>query len=357
MVTALSFLIILSLLILVHEGGHFLMAKKAGIKVEEFGFGLPPRIFGKRIGETIYSINLFPLGGFVRLYGEEGIVKEDRSRSFSAKSKATKIGILLAGVMMNLLLAIVLFCFVYSFLGIPEKGEKITILSVMSNSPAIQAGLEEKDIIASVDGQAVKEIDQFITFIKEKTGQLVVLEIERGGDSSQLEKFSVELKPREHPPEGEGAIGVVISDTQIKHYPFYQIIPKAIYNGVLEALFWMKEMVIVLKSILVSIWHGGGLPQGVAGPVGIYQATDQVSKQGVWALIHFTGILSINLAVFNLIPFPALDGGRIVFVFLENFLGKKKRQRVERWINTAGMVFLLLFLFLITINDIKRFVK
>jgi len=353
MITALSFLIILSLLILVHEGGHFLMAKKAGIKVEEFGFGLPPRIFGKQIGETIYSINLFPLGGFVRLYGEEETVKKNRFCSFSDKNKITRISILLAGVAMNLLLAIILFCFVYSFLGIPEKGERITVLSIMDNSPAAQADLREKDIIISVDGQAVKEINQFVALIKERTAQPVVLVIERGN----VEKFSVELEPREYPPEGEGAIGVVISDTQIKHYPFYQMIPKAIYNGVLEAFFWVKEMIVILKVILAAIWRGDGLPQGVAGPVGIYQATGQVSKQGILALVHFTGILSINLAVFNLIPFPALDGGRIIFVLSEGFLGKKKRQQIEKWANTAGMAFLLLFLFLITINDIKRFVK
>jgi len=172
--TALYFFLILSLLILVHEGGHFLLAKKAGVRVEEFGFGIPPRIWGKKIGETIYSVNLFPFGGFVRLWEEESQVKKDQKRSFSAKDKKTRIKILLAGIAMNLFLGVLLFCLVYSFLGIPEETDQVRVVAVMPDSPADQAGLEENDIIALVNDQEVVSTENFIDILGQNKGEEVV---------------------------------------------------------------------------------------------------------------------------------------------------------------------------------------
>ncbi|MDD3679451.1 MAG: M50 family metallopeptidase [Candidatus Shapirobacteria bacterium] len=370
--TALYFFLILSLLILVHEGGHFLSAKKAGIKVEEFGFGIPPRIWGKKIGETIYSINLLPFGGFVRLWGEESQVKKDRKNSFSAKGKKTRIGILLAGVVMNFLLGIVLFGLVYSFLGIPEKIDKVLVVAVMPDSPAEKSGLKENDQIILANDQQINSNEDFINLVNENLDKTIILTIDRDLNPCQdnqerkpelrEENFwfcqdnqlMVQLAVRSNPPKGEGATGVIISQTQNRFYPFYKMIPKAIYNGVQEAFFWTKQMAVVLVQILVKIFSGQGISEEIAGPIGIYQATGEVSRSGFLALVHFTGILSINLAIFNLIPFPALDGGRVVFVLAEKLIGQEKREKIESWANQIGMILLIGLLVLITINDLKR---
>jgi regulator of sigma E protease len=367
-----SFLI-LSLLVLAHEGGHFFLAKKSGIKVEEFGLGIPPRLWGIRVGETVYSINLLPFGGFVRLYGEEGKVGKDKERAFSNKSRKVRIGVLLAGVVMNFVLAMGLFGLVYSVLGIPEQAGQVEVLTVMENSPAAKAGLEENDIIVAVAGREIDNTEDFVEIINQRRGESVTLELSRGGENpcreDGLEHIETEgddylfcqsgqlhavVVPRENPPDDEGAIGVIISDTKMRHYSFGKMFPKAIYNGAREAYFWAEQMAFALGQILKGVFSGQGVPEGIAGPVGVYQATKVVFQSGFWALAHFAGILSINLAVFNLIPFPALDGGRIAFVLAEGIIGKKRRERIERWANQIGMVLLIGLLVAVTLGDLRR---
>jgi len=385
MVTALAFLIILSVLILVHEGGHFLAARRAGILVEEFGFGLPPRIWGKKIGETIYSINALPFGGFVRLYGEEEVVGRNKERAFSNKSQRVRIKILLSGVLMNLLLGVSAFCLVYSFLGIPEKANRIKVEAILEGSPSQEAGLHRGDIVDKFNGQEVRDNKTFIDLTNKSLGEQVILEVIREGEGSCQEekeerpgvflereilaggndgenysycekgKLLAVITPRVGYPQNEGPLGVVISDTEVKFYPFYKMIPKAIYSGFLEAFYWLKEILASLARLIFSVLAGRGtMGMDVAGPVGIYQITGEVAKTGGWALIQLAGILSVNLAVLNVIPFPALDGGRVAFVLSEKFLGKRKREKIELWANRVGMVILLLSILLVTINDIKR---
>jgi len=445
MIAALAFLTILSVLVLVHEGGHFLAARRAGILVEEFGFGLPPRIWGKKIGETIYSINALPFGGFVRLYGEEKVVGRNKERAFSNKSPKVRIKILLSGVLMNLLLGTLVFCLVCSFLGVPEKANRVKIEAVLENSPSQESGLRKGDIIDKFNGQEVKDNDTFIGLTNQSLGRRVVLSVIREGEdfckgekkelpaTHQVEagdnlwliaenyyhsgynwldiakenrlfqpdfiavdqilivpnvparaiteksfwgekrkvlegnhdkgnysycesgKLLAVVTPRIGYPQGEGPLGVVISDTEVKFYPVYQMVPKAIYSGFLEAFYWIKEISTSLIKLIVSILTGQGMAgMNVAGPIGIYQVTGEVAKVGGWALVQLAGILSVNLAVFNIIPFPALDGGRIAFVLLEKFLGQKKREKIEIWANRIGMTILLALILLVTINDIKR---
>jgi len=352
MLTVFAFLIILSVLILVHEGGHFLAARRAGILVEEFGFGLPPRIWGKKIGETIYSINALPFGGFVRLYGEEKVVGRNKERAFSNKSQRVRIKILLSGVLMNLLLGTLIFCLVYSFLGIPEKINRVKVEAVLENSPVQEAGLREGDIIDKFDGWEMKDNKTFISLTNQSLGKKVVLDIIREGEEGKLLAVVV---PRVNPPQNEGPLGVVISDTKIKFYPIYQMIPKAIYSGLLESFYWIKEISISLVKLIASVITGRGIMgMDIAGPVGIYKITGEVVKVGGWALIQLVGILSVNLAVFNIIPFPALDGGRVAFVLAEKFLGQRRREKIEIWANKIGMAILLALILLVTINDIKR---
>jgi regulator of sigma E protease len=370
--TVIYFFLILSLLIFVHEGGHFWLAKKAGVKVEEFGFGIPPRIWSKKIGETVYSINLFPFGGFVRLFGEDNQVKRDQDRSFLGKGKKTRIAILLAGIMMNFVLGATCFFVVYSVLGIPEKTDQVKIVTVMPDSPASLAGLTVGDHLLTANGEKITSNEEFVDLVEKNSGQTIILAIDRDINPCLTDDFNKErvdeenfsfcqdgqllaqVLVRSNPPEGEGATGVVISQTENRFYPFYEMISKAIYNGFKETAYWTWEMVMALSAMAKQILGGQGLPTGVSGPVGIYQATEQVAQSGWLALVQFTGILSINLAIFNLIPFPALDGGRVAFVFLEKFIGRKKREKIELVANQIGMLLIIGFLVLVTVNDIKN---
>lgn len=263
-VSILIFLLVLSILILVHEFGHFIMARRAGIWVEEFGFGLPPRAIGKKIGETIYSLNWLPFGGFVRLHGEqeeEGIT--NKSRAFLYLNKRTRISIVVAGVIMNFLLAIVAFAIVYSFSGIPRDTHQVKIVDVASGSPAEVSGLVVGDIIRSVDGKSLSNVDAFITEVNLDKGKTAKLSIDRNGTLLQIN-----TSPRLNPPAGEGALGVTITSTEIYYPPVWQRPFYGIYYGFKEAWFWGQTIVVGLWTIIMQLFKGQA-PQGVSGPVGI----------------------------------------------------------------------------------------
>ena len=191
---------------------------------------------------------------------------------------------------------------------------------------------------------------------QEGEGKILEGDYDKGNYSyCEKGKLLAVVIPRVNPPQDEGPLGVVISDTRVKFYPIYQMVPKAIYSGFLEAFYWIKEISTSLVKLAASVLTGRGIiGMDVAGPVGIYQITGEVVKAGGWALIQLAGILSVNLAVLNIIPFPALDGGRVAFVLSEKFLGKRGRERIEIWANRVGMAILLALILLVTINDIKR---
>lgn len=347
------FLIVLSILILVHEAGHFFAARRAGILVEEFGFGLPPRIFGKKFGETLYSLNLLPFGGFVRLHGEnnqDSVV--DKKRAFLTQSKKVRVSVILAGVFMNFVLAIAAFSIVYSFLGIPRESGNVRIVEIVANSPAGDSGLETGDVVKEIDSVKVDSNEAFINYVESKKGSEIVLRVERQ-DSDKL--IGVSAVPREDPPEGEGSLGVVISSTEVYFPPVWKRPFIGVYYGFKDALFWSSVVVGGFLKILTDL-SGGTVPQDVAGPVGIFAMTSEAAKFGILTLINFTGILSVNLAILNIIPFPALDGGRLLFIGIESVFGKKVLPKVETAIHTMGMIILLLLIFAITAHDIRRLI-
>ena len=350
------FLVVLSVLVLVHELGHFLVARKFGILVEEFGFGLPPRVFGKKIGETVYSLNLLPFGGFVRLHGEnyDGEA-EFPQRSFSSKSKKVRTAVIVAGVIMNFLLAVVAFAVVYSFSGIPKTTQDVRIVAIDTNSPAQIGGLVVGDVVKSVSGGEVTSVEGFVSLVEEKKGQRVTLEVLRdeGGEKSTKK---ITLTPRQDPPEGEGPLGVVISSTEI-YYPPVLLRPfVGAYYGFKEAFFWGYTVVGGIAKIFSDLFVGQA-PKDIAGPVGIFAVTSQAAKFGILALVNFVGILSVNLAILNILPFPALDGGRLMFIGLEKVIGRKVLPKVESTIHTVGMIILLILIFAITAGDIKRLIS
>jgi len=351
LLTVVIFFIILSILVLVHELGHFLAAKKAGIKVEEFGLGYPPRVWGKKIGETLYSINALPFGGFVRLYGEElaDRVKENK-RAFWAKSKKVRTAVITAGVLANFLLAVVVFSVVYSVIGIPTKIDQVKIIELVPGSPAETGGLQIDDVVLSVDGEPLGGLSNFVGLIEEKKGAEVTLLVERVG-----EEFLLAVTPREDPPEEEGPLGVVITDMEMKKFPLWQMPFRGAAEGFKEAFGWTTLIVGGLKEMVFNLAKGN-LPKDIAGPIGILQITGGVARSGALAVLQFMGILSVNLAVINILPFPALDGGRLVFILYEVVTRKRPKPSFERWTNAIGMAILVFLLILVSINDLRRLI-
>lgn len=350
--TVVVFLAILSILIFVHELGHFLVAKKAGIKVEEFGFGLPPRVWGKKIGETIYSLNLLPIGGFVRLYGEneeERGKKENVSRQFLTKPKKIRAAVAIAGVIMNFILAIVVFSIIYTQLGIPRQTDQVKVMEVSAGSPAQTAGVRIDDIILKAAGTPIESTLEFISITQENLGQKISVEISRQGENTVL--F---MTPRENPPEGEGPLGVAISNTEIKFYPFWQMPFRGAVEGIRESLAWTSMIVAGIGQMLYRLVTAGVVPADVAGPIGIFQLTGQAARTGIYSVLQFLGILSINLAIINILPLPALDGGRLLFIGIEAVTGRRVKTKVEAYIHQIGMIFLLFLILLVTINDLSR---
>ncbi|MFC1600494.1 RIP metalloprotease [Patescibacteria group bacterium] len=349
-----TFIIVLSILVLVHEAGHFFAARRAGIWVEEFGFGLPPRLFGKKRGETIYSINLLPFGGFVRLHGEntqESIT--DKKRAFLNQSGKVRTAVILAGVIMNFVLAIASFSIVYSFTGIPKESGNVKVVDIRPDSPASKSGLEVGDVVKKIDGTDVTSNEEFISYVEKSQGSEIVMYAQREDVEDLVKAKAV---PRVDPPPEEGSLGVIISSSEIYYPPIWQRPFVGIYHGFKDAFFWTGIVLGGFVKIFTDL-TGGTVPTDVAGPVGIFALTSEAAKFGILTLINFIGILSVNLAIINVIPFPALDGGRLLFIAIEKAFGKKVLPRVETAIHTMGMILLLLLIFAITAHDVVRLIS
>lgn len=345
-------IILISVLILVHELGHFWAAKRAGIWVEEFGFGIPPRIIGKKIGETIYSINLLPFGGFVRLHGEssdEGVTKP--KRAFINKSKKTKSLIVVSGVIMNFILAIISFAIFYSFSGIPRESNNLSIVEVSKESPAEDADLQVGDIVRFVNDQSVTTTSQFLDITGASLGSEVALKVERSDGSI----YETTLVPRDVHPEDEGPIGATITTVESYFPPIWQRPFYGIYYGFKGAIFWGREVVTGFSTIILNLFRGE-VPENLAGPLVIVAISNEVAKIGTLALINFMGILSVNLAILNIIPFPALDGGRLLFIGIESVIGKKILPKIEAAFHTVGFIILIFILLAVTVYDAKRII-
>lgn len=340
------FLLALSILVLVHEFGHYLFAIKTGVKVEEFGLGLPPRMIGKKIGGTIFSLNWLPIGGFCKLYGEDAEGKG--KNAFNNKSPWQKLLVVLGGVLMNLVLAITIFSVVYSIVGVPKETDRVKILEIAKDSPAQVAGLKIDDWIKEINGEPVKSSEQLIEVAGKYKGNKTDVLVNRGGEDL---KFEIEI--RENPPEGEGAMGVAISTMEMQKIRWYEFY-KGISYGFKEAYYWGKIIGGGVIKMIGDLFLGK-TPKDVSGPIGMYEATTAIKKnQGILAVIHFFGVVSVNLAVVNILPFPALDGGRILFVIYEMISRKKAKQSLEVMINNIGMWVLLTLILMITFGDLKR---
>lgn len=334
MIGLLASLFVLSLLIFVHELGHFLAAKRAGIKVEEFGFGYPPRVLGIKIGETIYSLNLIPFGGFVKI----------DEVSFRKKPKRVRIPVLLAGILMNFFLGVLAFSLIYSFLGIPQKQGFVEVVAVAKSSPAEEAGMKEEDVIRNF-----KTNEEFMKVVNENLGKEIELVLSRQGLP-----LSVVVVPREEPPEEEGPLGVAIADAKIVQPPIWQRPFLSLWFGFREAVGWVGLVFFGVARMFYELGFKGVVPEDITGPVGIVQIATGVARAGIFAFLQFIGALSVNLSVLNLLPIPALDGGRLLFLGVEVVTGKKPRPKFEKWVHVVGMMILLFLMMMITFRDIQR---
>ncbi|MBL7150020.1 MAG: site-2 protease family protein [Candidatus Pacebacteria bacterium] len=377
-----AFVSLIGLMIL-HEFGHFVVAKRFGVKVEEFGIGYPPRLFGKRIGETIYSLNLLPFGAFVKIYGEEKKVDELRSsspfanarviedsRSFSQKPIWQRAFIVLGGVVSFWIISAILLSIVMG-LGTPaiisdeENGglvnPRVQIAAVAPGSPAEKAELEAGDTIKKIiinpeqilpelygagsqqlTINTVKEVQEFTNLYR---GKEVTLTIERG-----KEVFETSLVPRVSPPDGEGAMGVALVRTAIKSYPWYE----APFRGILATGNLTIAVIQGWAQALGNLIKG--LPTGVQlmGPVGIFSLFAQAGQLGVIYFLQFIAIISIYIALFNILPIPALDGGKLLFLGIEAVRRKPVSQKIEQNITVAFFMILIALMVLVTIKDVVR---
>ncbi len=354
----LVFFLILTVVVIVHEMGHLLAAKLFGIRVEEFGFGLPPRLLRLfRKGETEYTVNWLPIGGFVRLYGENGEVELDvpDQRAFWAKPVWQRAVVLLAGVTMNFLLGAVLFAVVYSIIGqVPIRIHGVKVVEVVALSPAAKAKVPLDSIISKLTVENkiydVVSRDQFSGLTRDNQGKEVVLTVEKDNKTQDIK-----VKLRSLVKSDEGALGVVITDTELKSFPAWQMPFRGMKAGWEEAVDWGRMVLEGMKKLVVSIFGGKSVAEEVTGPVGIFKITSEASKAGILPVIRLIAILSVNLAIFNVLPLPALDGGRLVFLGIELVRGRRVKDQLEQFVNSAGMIALLGIMVLITIKDLDHF--
>ena len=335
-----SVIVLLVLLIVAHEFGHFITAKLKGVLVEEFGLGFPPRIVSVRRGETIYSLNLLPLGGFVRMVGEED---PSHPRSLAAQSLPTRLLVIGAGSLMNILLPIVLFT--ASFM-LPKEvvTGPVIIQQVAPGSPAERAGLLVGDRVLEANGRALNNSGDLLYQIQLNLGSPMPLLVERDGATR-----TIEVAPRWKPPPGQGPLGVQVKTEN----PTPRRVSSASWRALPQGLQTLWDTLRLFGNE-VRGWLIRRVAPQVGGPVAIVQMAGEVAQGGPGPLLAFTAFLSINLAIINLLPIPGLDGGRLAFLFLEAVRGKKVSPKRERLVHLVGFVILLGLIILVTYNDVIR---
>lgn len=383
MFTLFVFIAVLAILVLSHEFGHFIVARKSGIKVDEFGFGFPPRLVGirrlKKAGSkhkwqiiwghkkttaaaemseytpgTLYSINLIPLGGFVKIKGEDGSDATDHD-SFAAKKVWQKALVIVAGVLMNVVVAAVLLS-VGFMVGLPQisegapagsvRDQQLQIIQVLPGKPAEAAGFKIGDVIVSVGNLKEPEPDTFREYINTHRDEDITVTIKRGS-----EIITKKIHPIIYEDTGKGGLGVAIAEVGLVRYPWY----KAIYYGILATGVYLKEILFAFALLIKGLFTGSGVEGGVSGPVGVAVMTGQVARMGVSYLLQFIALLSLNLAVLNILPIPALDGGRLLFIVIRAVTRRPVAVKYEQLIHTVGFILLMLLVIAVTVKDLGSF--
>jgi regulator of sigma E protease len=344
LLTAVSFVFVLGLVMFVHELGHLIAARRAGITVLEFGFGYPPRLISLGVRDGVeYTINAIPFGAFVRMLGEDGTAEPG---SFASKSAWARIKTLAAGSLMNLLLAAVVF------IGVALAGEQVAIgqvvvTGVAEGSPGALAGIQADDIIQSIGGQTVRNTSELVQRTQESLGTEVDLALLREGQS-----LTVRVVPRAKPPAGEGAIGIGIAMVE-----GWQVdtVKRSFGEAVVQGLRDTWSVVGLTISSFGQLFRGAVSPSELTGPVGLFQMSGVVARAGWVNVLRFMGFISVNLFLLNLLPIPALDGGRIAFVLLEMLRGgKRMAPQREGLVHLIGLILLVGLMLLVSYYDVLR---
>lgn len=372
LLSILIFSLVLSLLVVIHELGHLLTALWTKISVDEFGFGYPPlakKLFSWR--KIDFTFNWVPFGGFVRMTGEDNPDSTAQptqlnSRTYEQAPAWARFATIMAGPLVNIVFGVLAFIIVFSILGIPTPLDSARIAAVLPDSPAAEANLPtDVNIILVVAGdeqRVVTNNQEASDAIKAFAGQTVTLITTGRCEGTRCQEaalsFEVYVRTQEEltASNQQGAVGVVFASQTFVQYPWYQMPWQATITGIQEAWLLTLEILRVLGQLVSRLVGRGELPDQIVGPVGIvHQASESgFLSQGPLALLHFAGLLSINLGVFNLLPIPALDGGRVVFIGLEKLLGKKRLSRFEPHLHYGGFVLLLGLILLVTARDIWR---
>lgn len=324
----------ISVLILIHEFGHFLAARKFGVLVEEFGFGFPPRLFSRRIGETLYSLNLLPFGGFVRLYGEnqwEELNAEKRARGFFVQPAWKRSLIIIAGVAMNFFLGWMLMSLIFA-VGTPRA---VVVSDILPESPAEQAGILPNDQFKDFQSG-----EDFISFIDQNRGKEIVLDINRQGET-----LEIKVTPR---VSGEGALGVAVVEAGVERHS----LPASVWEGLKASVATIAGILVAFANLFWGLITQGRLMVDFVGPIGIFGIANQAGSMGFIYLVQLVALISLNLAVLNIFPFPALDGGRFLFVVIEKIKGSPLRPEFERSANAIGFLLLLVLIVVVTVRDV-----
>jgi len=372
--TVISFLAVLSVIVFVHELGHYGVARKIGVRAKEFGFGMPPRLIGwyknkeggwknvkggKEVddaADTIWSINWLPLGGFVQL-GEDDESSDDPDH-FINKKIWQKSAVLAAGVTMNVLLAMVLISIGF-MIGLPQdldnigsrakvSDRKIQVIQVIPDSPAENAEIEVGDVILSVNGVSFEKHADLLAFLDQHVDEELVYKIKRKGDI--IEK---KITPESRDDTGRAGIGVAIAETGVVKYPWYL----SLFEGIKTTIFLTWAIFVAFFEMIKGLIVGNGMSAEVAGPVGIAVLTGEVARMGFVYLLQFTALLSINLAIINALPFPALDGGRLLFLAIEKIKGSPVKREVEGIIHYIGFALLMTLIVFVTFKDVTKHIN
>ncbi len=341
-------IISISFLILIHELGHFLAAKAFGRWVEEFGIGFPPRLFKKKIGETVYSVNALPFGGFVKIHGEqareEGEIDPMKERSFAVLSVWRRIVIIGAGVVMNFFMGWFLLSIIF-MVGIPRA---VVVTDVVKGAPAALVGIERGDVVVGIERRDVvvryDKGSDFTNFIQSSKGTEVTLIVKRGA-----QELKIKVTPRTVVPEGQGPLGVALADVGQEKLPLFA----SFGAGFTRSAEIIGEIFQSFGRIIVGVFHGA-VTENFVGPVGIFGIANETAKFGFIYLLQLIGLISLNLTVLNILPIPALDGGRLLFLVIEKIKGSPISPKRENFVNAAGFVILILLMVAITVRDVVK---
>ena len=355
-------LILFVLLVVVHEFGHFITAKKTGMRVDEFGIGFPPKLFGVRRGETEYTFNALPIGGFVKIYGEDAIEAEgkgDFSRSFAGKSKWAQSLVLVAGVAMNVLFAWLLFTIALG-IGTPtavlpedaSDAAKLHVIGVIAESPAADAGVPTGAEVVSLttmgETHTPRTPEEFRTLVEGVGEEAITLSYLYKGEIAEVTLAPAADVLTDAPDRA--AIGVSLGLIETEGMPIHE----AIIEGFVMTITSTRDIIVGISTLIGDAITWNADLSNVAGPVGIVGLVDDASAIGLTTLLMFTAFISLNLAVINLLPFPALDGGRLLFVIIEAIKGSPIPTRIAYYANATGFVLLMILMVAITFNDILR---